>query len=141
MNARPLIPPLGAIVPPSNGLGIGALIPTEPIAPEPIPALSVIPGRMKSHDLEIFHDALLAAEPSALVATVNAQLRAEDERMRRMLPEAPPGMSWRGEIQARDHIDFQSNRGDIVVRLVYKLIDDRTGEDVFERWRNAAFAE
>lgn len=137
---RPLIPPLGVIVPPSCGLGIGALIPTEPIRPEPIPALSVVPGRMKSHEIEVDQLAHDGPIPD-LIAEVNAKLRAEDERMRRMLPEAPPGMSWRGEIQAAQHLDFRAMRGDVTMRIVYRLIDDRTGEDVFERWRNTALAE
>ena len=121
------------------GRGIGALIPTEPPRPEPIPALSVVPGRMKSFEIDAYLDEPSPA--SQIVAELQAKLAAEDARMRRMLPEAPPGMEWRGELQSAQHLDFMRMHGDVTMRIVYRLFDTRTGEDVFERWAKLALAE
>ena len=49
------------------------------------------------------------------------KLRLEDERMRRILPDLPLGYSWRGEIQSEHELDFAHDRGDVTVRLVYRL--------------------
>jgi hypothetical protein len=41
--------------------------------------------------------------------------------MRRILPSLPAGYSWRGEIQSEHELDFAHDRGDVTVRLAYRL--------------------
>lgn len=59
---------------------------------------------------------------SNLVSEVDAKLRAEDARLRRLLPPAPAGFKWRGEI-AHDveHVaDFTMTD---TIRLRYRLVE------------------
>lgn len=60
----------------------------------------------------------------AAIAEAMDKLRLEDERMRRILPALPAGYSWRGEIESRQHLDFER---DVTMRLVYRIYD-RNGE-------------
>ena len=67
----------------------------------------------------------------AVIAEAMEKLRREDERMRRILPSLPAGYSWRGEIQSAQHLDFAHDRGDVTMRLVYRVFD-RNGEPLAE---------
>lgn len=56
------------------------------------------------------------------MATLIGKVRAEDERMRRLLPAAPRGMRWEVELQSQEpEYNFTMNRADMIVRLVYRL--------------------
>jgi hypothetical protein len=90
-----------------------------------IPPAHPIPARAKS--FEISPDLFAPGPPDAAIAEAMEKLRLEDERMRRILPALPAGYSWRGEIESRQHLDFTHDRGDVTMRLVYR-IHDRNGE-------------
>lgn len=132
------------------GRGIATLFPGEraivdfvarPVeSPADIPELRAVPSRVKSFELPV--DAMLEKSTTReIFDELFEKVRAEDERCRRMLPPAPPGMAWRGELQSRSEINFATYGGDLVVRLVYRLIDTRTGEDVLERWTEAGLEQ
>lgn len=99
-------------MPPIYGVGI-------------IPPAHPIPARVKS--FEISPDLFTPGPLDAAIADAMEKLRLEDERMRRILPALPAGYSWRGEIESAQHIDFAHDRGDVTMRLVYR-IHDRNGE-------------
>lgn len=101
---RPLLPPL--------------------VPPAPIPGLApdATPKRMTSEELEVE----LVESSTPYVDELMAKVRAEDERMRRLLPSAPEGFEWVGELQTgRPYADFTRNRGELVARLVYRLREVR----------------
>lgn len=114
-------------------------IPYRPVNPEPIPNLSTIPGRVKSHVVTV--DELSHPYASEIMHELNEKIRAEDERLRRMLPEAPPGMEWRAELKWSEADSFEHFRREMQARIEYRLFDLRTGEDVFERWSRIAAEE
>lgn len=109
--------------------------------PADIPALAIVPGQFRSETLRASVDDLIDNPARAAMDALHDKVKAEDERVRRMLPPAPPGMEWRGELQSSDQIDYQTLRAEVAVRLRYRLFDLRTGEDVFDRWARIAEAE
>lgn len=107
-----LEPPRGCITPPT--------FPMPPIYGEGIiPPAFPIPARVKS--FEIPADFFQPSPLDAVLAVAMEKLRLEDERMRRILPALPLGYSWRGEIQSAQHLDFAHDRGDVTMRLVYRV--------------------
>lgn len=84
-----------------------------------IPPASPVPARVKS--FEIPADFFQPSPLDAVIAEAMEKLRLEDERMRRILPDLPLGYSWRGEIQSEHELDFAHDRGDVTVRLAYRL--------------------
>lgn len=112
------------------GRGLAALIPTgvvePPILPplgslDPLPALRSIPARITTPPiLAELDDPETPAR--AAVDAVLAKVRAEDERMRRLLPAPPAGHYWEAELQTNEpDYNFTRNRADMLVRLVYRL--------------------
>lgn len=89
---------------------------TAPASSRPPPP---IPARVKS--FEIPADFFQPSPLDAVIAEAMEKLRLEDERMRRILPDLPLGYSWRGEIQSEHELDFAHDRGDVTVRLAYRL--------------------
>jgi len=88
-----------------------------------IPPRVTIPESMKGEPITVFDDFVRDVAVDHVVTIVNEKLRLEDERMRRLLPDLPAGYSWRGEVEARDHVDFQSLEGRTSIRIVYRLYD------------------
>jgi hypothetical protein len=86
-----------------------------------IPPRLPVPPVVKGLPFKFTDEAILAGETDAFVAAVNEKLRLEDERIRRILPSLPAGYSWRGEIEHRHDIDFQSLNGEASIRIVYRL--------------------
>lgn len=102
-----LRPPSGLILPPLDDL-------------LPLPKLAVVPARLATPPLALEPDS--EASYDEAVATLVAKVRAEDQRMRRLLPAAPRGMRWEAELQSREpEYNFTMNRADMSVRLVYRL--------------------
>lgn len=93
-----------------------------PVLGEPVPALPrvAMPDRLTSHDV-ILPTGDLPAD--TIIREVNARLIAEDQRLRRLLPPAPDGQRWAGEINASDHFDFDAYRAETHYRLRYRLVD------------------
>ena len=117
-----LTEPSGCVTPPT--------FPMPPIYGEGIiPPRYPIPARVKS--FEIPADFFQPSPLDAVIAEAMEKLRREDERMRRILPPLPAGYSWRGEIQSEQHLDFTRDRGDLTMRLVYR-IHGRNGEPLAE---------
>lgn len=109
--------PRGCTTPPT--------FPMPPIYGEGIiPPRFPVPARVKS--FEISPDLFAPSPLDTAIAEAMEKLRLEDERMRRILPALPMGYSWRGEIESRQHLDFAHDRGDVTMRLVYR-IHDRDG--------------
>lgn len=96
--------------------GIGSLIPTAPALPIP---KAEMPRRVASHVMAV--DAVLSPDP---IAEMMSKLNAEAERMRRLLPVAPRGMTWEAELQAKEPVyDFAAMHADIEMRLVWRLVE------------------
>lgn len=102
----------------------GFILPQSVLKPldnlEPLPKLTRLPGRIATPAFTVEDDGRSASDE--LVADLLGKLHAEDERMRRILPQAPRGMRWEAEVQSQEPAyNFTMNRGDLVIRLVYKL--------------------
>lgn len=67
-----------------------------PFQPEPLPKLSITPGKLESHDIDPW--SIYDSPTDTLVAELNRRLFAEDARLRRLLPPAPEGTRWVGEV-------------------------------------------
>jgi hypothetical protein len=107
-----LRPPSGVLLP------HGLLPPLDHL--EPLPKLTVYPSRVTTPILTLEHEYGQPWEDAT--ATLLSKVRAEDERMRRLLPAAPRGMHWEAELQALDpSYVYDRFRGEFVVRLVYRL--------------------
>ncbi|UYL87124.1 hypothetical protein QEH40_gp03 [Microbacterium phage OscarSo] len=109
-----------------------------------IPPRHPIPSRVTGFPLEVTHEAFERSELESIVSIVNEKLRLEDERMRRILPALPAGYSWRGEIQAHDHVDFASLSGSTTIRIVYRLYGpdgERLEISAREAWARAGNGE
>lgn len=106
----------GRIVAPSP---IGCVIPAGPLNVEPVPIpRDAIPARLKSHDIDLGVDRDHVAEG---LGDVLSRVLAEDRRLRNLLPPAPFGFEWHGEL--RTHEDFATMR--ITARIIYELREIR----------------
>lgn len=113
------------------GRGLAALIPRGVIDPpalpplgalDPLPALRSIPARITTPPIEAQMDDLAGGPARAAVDAVLAKVRAEHERMQRLLPEPPAGHYWEAELQTGEpSYAFERNSADMLVRLVYRL--------------------
>jgi hypothetical protein len=94
-----------------------------PIAPPaPLPALTKTPARLTSET--IAPDLVTVTESIDPLGQLWRAVRAEDERMRRILPPAPDGYAWEGELQTQEPaLDFERGRGTIEARIVYRLVE------------------
>lgn len=98
---------LGSLLPPLDGL-------------LPLPRLTPVPARLATPPM-FLEDYRWDSYDDA-VTTLIGKLQAEDQRMRRLLPAAPRGMSWEVELQTMEpDYNFMMNRADMLVRLVYRL--------------------
>lgn len=97
------------------------LPPIYPDTFEPLPKLTIVPGRLTTPSL--FAELDDRDNPvRSMVDDLMARVLAEDARMRRLLPAPPPGMRWDAELQSREpDYNFTRNTADVVVRLVYRL--------------------
>lgn len=87
---------------------------------DPIPKLTMIPARITTPKIRL--DTIDEQGKPSPVDELIAKVNAETERMRRLLPPAPSGMRWTGELQVQESVlDFTRNRGTIEARLVYRL--------------------
>lgn len=111
-------------------LDLGRIIDTERPQPAAIPGLAFVPGKINGAPFTV-EDALALGEVHTVMADVLSKVQAEDARLRRMLPPAPRGMYWHAELQSREaDYNFARNTADVVMRLVYRLFDERTGRPV-----------
>lgn len=80
-----------------------------PIIPDPIPGLvlDAVPRDYRSHT--ITPDLYAEGTADTLRAQIDAALRAEDARLRRLLPPAPWGHEWRAEIGWVDGFEQMGN--------------------------------
>lgn len=91
------------------------------LPPADIPALSITPKPFRSETIAAYLD---EGPMHEIMAVLFEKVKAEDERVRRMLPPAPPGTEWRGEMQTEQPAyDFNRMHGDVSVRLRYRLVD------------------
>lgn len=94
-----------------------------PIARDDLPVLPIppasFPKRLGSHELDFFDVYESPVQP--MMDELMRRVTAEDARMRRLLPAPPAGYYWRGEAQSSHKLDFAHDRGDVTVRLVYRL--------------------
>ncbi len=99
-----------------------------PIIAEPIPRLEKVamPDSLKSHDIVLSTDHMPARD---IVAEVNKRLAAEDLRLRRLLPPAPDGQRWVGEILRQDHFDWVAFSAETHYRLRYRLAPEGEPDD------------
>lgn len=107
------LPPPGGILNPPILPPLGDLA--------PLPKLTAIPARLTTP--ELFAELDDRDNPvRSMVDELMSKVRAEDERMRRLLPAPPRGMYWESELQSREpDYNFTRNTADVVVRLVYRL--------------------
>ena len=113
------------------GCGLAALIPRGVIDPPALPpladlgtlpALRVIPERITTPPILAELGDREASPAARAVDAVLAKVRAEHERMQRLLPEAPAGMYWEAELQTGEpSYAFERNSADMLARLVYRL--------------------
>ncbi|WP_336642807.1 hypothetical protein [Microbacterium sp. MMO-113] len=97
-----------------------------PITGTPIPSLPRVafPKVLCSHPVSIPYD----DRPNRdLVRDVNARLYAEDQRLRRLLPPAPSGHHWEGQISSSD--DWFDRAASVTYRLRYRLVRDDGSDD------------
>ena len=101
----------------------------RPIIPDPVPGLvlDAVPRDYRSHS--ITPDLLGYGSLDELRDRVDAALRAEDERLRRMLPPAPSGCEWKGQIGWIDEFDHHADTYLLTssLRLRYRLVPIREG--------------
>lgn len=78
-----------------------------------------MPLIMRSHTLRVSEEDLLAqaGQTSPAIQELMEKLSAEDQRMRRLLPDPPAGHQWVFDIQRHD--DLMSYRAEF--RVVYRL--------------------
>lgn len=93
----------------------------KPIIPDPIPGLNpeAIPRKFGAEFAVPDLDLLGAVAP--MVRQLNSKLLAEDARMRRLLPPAPEGYEWRGEIAS--DIDYLGFSAAATFRIRYRLVE------------------
>ena len=61
---------------------------------------------------------------------VNARLYAEDQRLRRLLPPAPSGHHWSGQISSTDDwFDLAASAASVTYRIRYRLVPDDGSDD------------
>lgn len=97
--------------------------------PAEISGLAFTPAKIAGPAFDPYRDPL-GNDVTSMIAEALSKVQAEDARLRRMLPPAPRGMYWHAELQSRERLDFASYRGDVVMRLVYRLYDERTHRPV-----------
>jgi hypothetical protein len=91
---------------------------TDPVDTHHRATLPVTPPRVKGFTVEdTFDDGRRPVQ--TLIDELMEKLRAEDARLRRLLPAPPPGLEWHGELQASDAMSFE--RGTTQYRIVYRL--------------------
>jgi hypothetical protein len=97
------------------------LPPIDALERVPIPR-DAVPKRVVSHELDVD---LIDGPADDVMREVWAKVKAEDERLRRILPAPPYGKKWLGEIQALDAHGHDFARGaDLAMRVVYRLVDE-----------------
>lgn len=89
----------------------------EPEMPSFVPR-DVVPKRLTA---ELALDDTLDVGRRDLVREMNAKLVAEDARLRRILPPAPRGKRWAGELEWTEGFKL----GELKVRIIYRLVDAR----------------
>lgn len=108
----PILPPPSGVVPPG-----------APATGEPLPKLTVTPGRIYAHPIEFDEIAALdAGTVDDLVRDVQRKLAAEDARLRRLLPTAPDGYEWHGEISHETEHGVDDFTMHDTIRLRYRLV-------------------
>lgn len=92
---------------------------------DPLPALPRVAYPKKVGGEGILVDLLerdvLASSLRHVVRRVEDKLRAEDARLRRLIPPAPDGFEWVRELSYDD--EFFGNYAETTVRLRYRLVE------------------
>jgi hypothetical protein len=76
--------------------------------------------RLTSHTLKVDEESLVSQQANEIIMDLKVKLSAEDARLRRLLPDPPPGFRWVYELQS--HVDrdpFRDN--EVQYRIIYKL--------------------
>lgn len=100
-----------------------------PVTGTPIPSLPRVafPKGLYSHPVGIPYDDHAIHD---LVRDVNARLCAEDQRLRRLLPPAPSGHHWSGQISSTDDwFDLAASAASVTYRIRYRLVPDDGSDD------------
>lgn len=113
-DGRDLRPPLGVML---HDLGLTRPVDTVgrvkiPEAPKSVVSFDLAP------DLDI-HRSM-----ASVMDELFAKIKAEDERLRRLLPAPPKGYSWHAELMADQAFDWGGLHGDTTYRLRYRLKED-----------------
>jgi len=93
----------------------------RPMILKPLPKLTSVPARLATPPITFEQDIRDPYQESA-VAEVMDKLKAEHERMGRLLPPAPRGWKWEIEVQTMEPMyNFTMNTADVHIRMVYRL--------------------
>lgn len=105
----------------AHDLGFAVALPGSPAVGEPLPKLTVTPSRIYAEPIN-FDNYSMRGSLDELVRELNVKLAAEDARLRRLLPTAPDGFEWRGEVSSSTEpcvADFTTHE---TIRLRYRLV-------------------
>lgn len=88
------------------------------------------PERLVSHVFELDRFEMLDVPEADLISEIHAKLAAENERLLRLLPDAPHGWHWEGDVEFSEEIGSNFS-GEIKARVVYRCVRDSRGNS----WR------
>lgn len=94
---------------------------------------------MSSHQFEITHEDLLTASSlTSLMSDLARRLRAEEERLGRLVPDAPAGYHWEADTEYSEDLLRDEYRYRVVYRLKENVDGDaqETGTSHMEEWFN-----
>lgn len=79
----------------------------------------VSPERGESFTFKVTEEDLLSQPIPSMLNDLTEKLRAEDDRLRRLLPDPPVGKVWVADVQRMDDKGFADNS--VYFRTVYRL--------------------
>lgn len=109
------------IIQPPSPLHVVIAAMRVPFQPEPIPALTKTPDRVDGHALDPWDFDVYRSPLDGMIGELTRRLSAEAERLRRLLPPAPAGSHWVGEIGQYEPMSMSPTS---TFQIRYRLVED-----------------